>query len=126
MTSTNSLTPICDDAAAYETLQWLLKGHDEKQIREALAQMCPGRDPSEIMRKVVDQLQQMGGADPDVIRGWAIEATRMIYQKQVEVGDYANAMKAIKQIMSLAPKAEDVHDQTYIANQSEAEETSKL
>ena len=91
-------------------MQWLLAGHDERQITEALAVQHPGRKPQAILTAVIDHLQRQGQADPDVVRGWAIEATRVIYQKMMDIGDYANAMKAIKQIMSLAPRAVDVHD----------------
>ena len=91
-------------------MQWLLEGNDEQQIGDAIENLYPGQSPSKILAGVMDKLQMQGQADPDVVRGWAIEATRLIYQKLVSIGDYANAMKAIAQIMKLAPPANVYND----------------
>lgn len=106
------------DSAVYETLQLMLLGHDEKAIRERLAINHPGMDQEDALRRVMDHLQGIGASDPDVIRGWAIDATRVMYQRLVDEGDYPNALKAIKQIMGLAPKPSDV----YISNETNEHE----
>ena len=96
-------------------MQWLLQGHDEKQIVEALNEKYPDCSPQQILLEVANHLQLTGQVDQDVIRGWAIESTRSIYQKLIEIGDYSGALKAIKQIMLLAPKnnhADDSDSQT--------------
>ena len=91
-----------NDPATYQTLKWITAGHDEKQIREALAAKYPDADPAKTLRAVMEHLANVGAADPQVIDGWCFESARDLYQKMVEVGDFANALRAIKEIHRLA------------------------
>ena len=50
----------------------------------------------------MEHLANVGAADPQVIDGWCFESARDLYQKMVEVGDFANALRAIKEIHRLA------------------------
>lgn len=46
----------------------------------------------------------MAQADRTVIRGWCLEALREMYRRMVDIGDYAGALKAIKELMHYANK----------------------
>ena len=91
-----------NEAAAYHALKWLNRGHDETQIREALQKEYPKADYAATLAKVMEHLQNVGAADPVTINGWCFEAARDLYQQMVEIGDYANALRAIKEIHRLA------------------------
>ena len=78
-----------------------MEGHTEAEIRQALKELyaAPPSKQTALITAVLDEFAQIGQADREVIRGWGLEALRHLYQKMVEIGDYANAMKAIKELM---------------------------
>ena len=70
-------------------------------IKEAFGQTYKGRDPMPAILAAVDYFQTISESEPAVLLGWGLEAYRMLYQKMVAIGDYPNAMKAIKAILEL-------------------------
>jgi hypothetical protein len=50
----------------------------------------------------VNDLVAAGDFDPQKIRGWCVEATRFLYQRMVEIGDFAGALRAVKTLSDLA------------------------
>jgi hypothetical protein len=51
---------------------------------------------------VMEQLHEAGKFDAQTVQGWCFEAYRDLYRRMVEVGDYAGATRAVKQIAELA------------------------
>jgi hypothetical protein len=92
MAENNELASIVTPPPAVEVVDWLLTGASERQVMEALAAKFPGSDRRQIMAAVQQQLKAAGNPDGDAVRGWALQ-----------VGDYAGAVKCIKEITNLAP-----------------------
>jgi len=82
----------------------MLDGHGITDIREALAAKHPEADPPATLAAALQTFDDAGRSDPVVIRGWTLEAYRTIYQKMLSIGDYANALKAVKLIYDIAGK----------------------
>ena len=86
---------------ALVVIDWLLTGASEQQIREALSEKYPDVNASEVMVEVQTQLQAAGRPNTDAVKGWALMAYRKIYQQMLQIGDYAGALKAVKEITNL-------------------------
>lgn len=86
---------------ALVVIDWLLTGASEQQIREALSEKYPDVNASEVMVEVQTQLQAAGRPNTDAVKGWALMAYRKIYQQMLQTGDYAGALKAVKEITNL-------------------------
>jgi hypothetical protein len=82
-------------------IDWLLTGASEQQIREALSEKYPDINAAEVMMDVQTQLQVAGRPNTDAVKGWALMAYRKIYQQMLQIGDYAGALKAVKEITNL-------------------------
>lgn len=86
---------------ALVVIDWLLTGASEQQIREALSEKYPDVNAAEVMVEVQTQLQAAGRPNTDAVKGWALMAYRKIYQQMLQIGDYAGALKAVKEITNL-------------------------
>jgi len=85
-------------------LSWILAANDERDIREAIRKEYPDANEDEALAAAVKEIEAIGSESPDFTRGWALAATRELVRKMIEVGDYANAMRGIKQVSELAGK----------------------
>jgi hypothetical protein len=85
-------------------LAWILAANDERDIREAIRKEYPDTNEDEALAAAVKEIEAIGSESPDFTRGWALAATRELVRKMIEVGDYANAMRGIKQVSELAGK----------------------
>lgn len=81
---------------------WLLEGNRTEDVAQAIAARFPGEDPAKLLHAAGDHFATVAGADPLVIRGWCLEALREMYRRMVDIGDYAGALKAIKELMAYA------------------------
>jgi len=95
---------IAEKKAVQNAISWILEANSEHHIREALAKLHPKSDPTLTIEKAVKEITAIGKEDPDFIHGWAMAATRELARKMISVGDFANALRAIKQASSLAGK----------------------
>ena len=85
-------------------LKWILEANDERDIREAIKTNYPGADDTAVLNAAVKEIEAIGEESPGFTRGWALAATRELVRKMIEVGDFANAMRGIKQVSELAGK----------------------
>ena len=92
------------ELAVEKVVQWLTTGQTEADVREALGEMFPAAPPSIVMTKLGERLQAEGRPDCVAVRGWAFLALRELYRKMVEIGDFDGALKAVKEITTLAHK----------------------
>jgi len=76
----------------------MLQGASGAQIMEAMSVKFPHLQPADVMMAAGDHFEKIANADPRLIRGWCFEATRDLYRRMLEIGDYANALKAVKQL----------------------------
>jgi len=97
-----ALQGINVESAAATVVDWMLQGASGAQILEALAVKFPGIEAREALTAAGNHFEQISNADPRLIRGWCYEATRDLYRRMIEIGDYANALKAVKQLRDFA------------------------
>jgi hypothetical protein len=102
-TKTNAAKPV-DPGTLKEVLAWILSANDERDIREAIRTKHPEADENAVLAAAVEEISAIGNEAPDFTRGWALAATRELVRRMIEVGDYANAMRGIKQVAELAGK----------------------
>lgn len=93
---------ILTDEAAYQTLKWVLDGQHERDILEAIGHKYPNADPRKTLDAVMDHLTALAGADPTILRGFAMAAYREIYCRALTIGDFANAIRCVKELSNLA------------------------
>lgn len=67
-----------------------------------MAAKLPGHSPAELLAGVLDLLRQP--IDPTVAAAWSWHATRYLFNRMVQVGDFAGALRAAKQLAELAEK----------------------
>jgi hypothetical protein len=120
MNSTSNLRVTSDQAGVTpvdEVIAWLIEGHRDADIREAIRQKWPDQEPGALQLAAIEHFERAAGCDVAVVHGWALEAYRDLYRRMVKIGDFANAMKAIKELVRLTA---DV--QRFRPEQEEAEE----
>ena len=91
-----------DQQTLKSVLGWILAANDERDIREAIAKQYPGANQDDALSAAVAEIEAIGNESADFTRGWALAATRELVRKMIEVGDYPNAMRGIKQVAELA------------------------
>ena len=98
--------------AAEQVKKWMLDGHSSTDIFEALAAEHPNADPSAAIDNALESFHAVATADLTVLRGWSLEAYRNLYQKMVDMGDYANATRCVKAIydISRTPRNVPTHE----------------
>ena len=90
------------DVAIESVVDWMIQGANGSQILEAIAEKFPTLDSSTLIRGAGDHFDRIARADTSLLRGWCFEATRDLYRKMLEVGDYPNALRAVKQMRDFA------------------------
>ena len=88
--------------ATRSAIAWILNAHSEPDILEALKAKHPEADPQRTLAAAVDEITSIGNEDPAFTRGWALAATRELVRKMIKDGDFANALKGIKQAAALS------------------------
>ena len=81
--------------------RWILDGWSEYEIATAAAEEWPGENVKPLIATVMESLCDSAKFDSRVVVGWCFEATRDLYRRMVEMGDYAGALKAVKQLTDL-------------------------
>jgi len=92
----------CDPEQLHQVYSWILAGASEHEIVEAARQQWPDLDARPLILCAADELAKAGDADPAILYGWCIESTRELYQRMREIGDFAGALRAVKQLHDLA------------------------
>jgi len=85
-----------------QVFNWIIAGGSEHDITDAIAQTWEDAKAMPLIVAAMQRIAKSADAEPDVIRGWCIEATRHVYQKAIEVGDLATALRAVKQLQGMA------------------------
>ena len=85
-----------------QVIGWLLDGHRDGDIRDAILAKWPGEDPEKLCLLAVDHFAASASCDLAVVVGWALEAYRDLYRRMIAIGDFAGAMKAVKELTALA------------------------
>ena len=100
---THSLTqsPLLNDQLK-QVYAWVLDGHDEHHIREAILAEWSDADPPMLLAAALDKLAQSADFNEALLLGFCLEATRHLYQRMLGIGDFSGALKAIQQLHKLA------------------------
>lgn len=100
--------PVDEAAAARQILTWLMDGSNELEIRDGINEHLPGLSVDALLEKAFTHFEQVGTIGPPALiatYGWCMEATRELYRQMKAVGDFAGAMRAVKQMKDLADQA---------------------
>ena len=68
----------------------------------AMAQAWPEANHGALIIAAITKIRESDTLDPDTVRGFCFEATRDLYRRMVEVGDFPGALRAIRQLRDLA------------------------
>lgn len=102
ISAASSLTN-CDDATAVEQIsKWILTGNRDADVLEAIQTTWPGRDPGPLIATAIASFAAAGQVNRAAVRGFAFEATKDLYRQMREIGDFAGALRALKQLVDLA------------------------
>lgn len=82
--------------------QMLLEGHSKGDILEAIAQLYPNRDANKLIASAMESFSIISSEQSDTVKGWCMEATRDLFRKLNEVGDYDGALRAVQQFHKIA------------------------
>ena len=93
------ITPV---SPLRQIIGWIIAGHAEPDIVDAIAQKWPDTKAKPLIISALKEIARAGTPDRDLVRGFAIEATREIYRKSSEVGDHQTALRALKQLVDLS------------------------
>jgi hypothetical protein len=94
--TTHEITTTTTDKAALEqVLKWVLAGHSEADIEEAIGKSWPDKPPAALILAAGDHLRASASFDVRTVLGWCIEALRDLYKRMVDIGDYAGAIRAV-------------------------------
>tara|TARA_Y100000310_G_scaffold198561_1_gene198591 strand:- start:241 stop:609 length:369 start_codon:yes stop_codon:yes gene_type:complete len=82
---------------------WIIEGHSQYEVEEAVKDRLTD-NPKKIellFQAVLEHFSAAGDADPQLVKGWALESMRQLYKKMMEIGDYTGAFKVAKYLYSI-------------------------
>ena len=94
--------PPPDPARVEQALKWILTGARDADIVEAISTTWPEQALGPLLAAAMQSLAASAETDNAVVRGFCFEATKDLYRRMVEIGDFAGALRAIKQLHELA------------------------
>lgn len=81
---------------------WILEGQSMHNILTALKENeVSMKEVPEILESAQSEWRSLAKVDSDEIKGFARAASMHLYKKMVEIGDYANALRALKELSKL-------------------------
>jgi hypothetical protein len=87
-----------------EVFKWILSGITEHELKKKIAEAWPNADDQPLILSAVKRFSQSGQLDPTAVMGFCFEASRDLYNRLVDAGDFAGALRAVKQMADLARK----------------------
>ena len=98
-----ALATLSTDAArANQVYRWIIQGATEFDIREAMQQAWPDASHADILLSAIEKIRESNEIDPQTVKGFCFEATRELYRRLVEIGDFPGALRALKQLAQFA------------------------
>lgn len=96
--------PVSEAAQINQVLTWILEGNSEHLIIEAIESTWPGEESQPLIVGAFRQVAANAESTRETLADWCVESMRFLYQKQVEIGEFGGAMRAIKELAGLAGK----------------------
>lgn len=91
-----------DPAIVQQVVTWILEGNDQVTIRQGIAQQVNAKEwpPVNPDALIIAALETIHGnaTHSQGLKDWSIEALKLLYKKQVEIGEFAAACKTIERI----------------------------
>jgi hypothetical protein len=85
-----------------QVYHWIIEGATEYDIGEAMQQAWPEADHAGILLAAIEKIRESNEIDPHTVLGFCFEATRDLYRRMVEIGDFPGALRALKQLAQFA------------------------
>ena len=82
-------------------LKWIVTGNADADIIEALKSKVPDGNHALMLQRVMHHLATVGDIDRPTVRGFCFEGFRELYRRMLEIGDFANAARALKQLYDM-------------------------
>lgn len=84
-----------------QVVRWIVEGHAASDIERSIREQWPEADVSAVALAATGQLIESARITPEVVKGFCIEATREMYRRLVEMGEFAQALRAIRQLWEM-------------------------
>jgi hypothetical protein len=80
---------------------WILEGQSQSDIETAIKATWPTEKARPLIVAAMKNIS--GAAEPDytLMRGFLVEATRLIHRRALEAGDFSAALKALRDLKVL-------------------------
>ena len=82
--------------------KWIISGASADDVAEAIRTTYPESDPAALMLGAMERFREASNFEPSIVLGFVFEGVREVYRKCNESGDYATALRALKQLEGLA------------------------
>lgn len=96
-----------DPAQVAQVSKWILTGASADDVAEAIRTTFPEADAAALMVAAMEEFRKSANFEPQLVRGWAFEATRTVYQRALEANDNAGALRAIKMLLEISKHVPD-------------------
>lgn len=90
----------------HEVFSWIINGISQHDIEKGIVERWPDAKVRPLIVDAMKRIASAADASTDAVHGWAIEATKSVYKRAMDTGDFATALRAIKQFMQLSEKCE--------------------
>ena len=97
-----TITPKPDQVD--QVFKWIIEGNNSHDIIAAIKKEFPDAPADALLLAAGDQLRDASRFEMERVVGWAIASTRELYRRLVQTGDYAGALRAIKQTTEIAER----------------------
>jgi hypothetical protein len=92
---------VSEAARVNQVYRWILEGATEFDILEAAQQAWPEAANAEILLAAISKIKESARIDGQTVAGFCVEATRDLYRRMVEIGDFPGALRAVRQLRDL-------------------------
>jgi len=93
--------PPADDERVEQVVKWIIDGNSAYDIEQSIRETWPDASVQQLALAATQKLIDAAKITPDVVKGFCIEATREMYRKLVEIGEFAQALRAIRQLWDM-------------------------
>lgn len=83
-----------------------MSGASYALIEDAIAQQWPDIQSRPALLVVMNEVMDNYNQPKDMLLGWCLESTKELYRKLVSIGDFANALRALKEYRAIIEKKE--------------------
>lgn len=90
-----------DDEKISQVAQWIVEGERMADVRRLIQSTYPDSDAKILLMLAMDHFQAVASFDSPVVIGWCFEASKDLYRRMVDSGDFVGALRAVKQISDL-------------------------